>query len=174
MTVSPKTFLTFAVLIALGISSPIACYASAQPSFMFVVESQHAILDHVKDQQFTLTIPLKDIKSILMFSDRPNRIAMRITPSKFAKSIHKGADSFDAINPNAVLAWGCQDIPASVYTITSYQKNKTNITYKLNLVGEHVGIQHRAISGKATLFIDSFTICDNPTSKTCFDAISDL
>lgn len=128
---------------------------------LFTIESKHGSLVHLKGDQYELALPLKEIKSVLAFSDRPDRIAFKMNPAKFAKLIHSGKNNFDMDPPNLVVSWGDHKYPAAAYQITGHRQMDGYLLYSLTKLNQKKiatrgGPVHQ--QGKVAVFIDEYEI----------------
>ena len=73
------------------------------PEYLFVISAQSGEITKVSDHQYTLTLRHTDIDHILMFSDRPYRIARYITVDQLKDIWSQGENSFSENPPNAGL-----------------------------------------------------------------------
>jgi len=81
----------------------LSCEAAAPLELLFVVHSDVATSEAKGDDQYELTIPLQEPGDvILLFSDRPYRMANVMTRATFAAQFVPGS-SFAQDPPNAVL-----------------------------------------------------------------------
>ena len=132
--------------------------AKSQPvKLLFTIETKHGVLRHLKDAKYELAVPLSDIKSVLAFSDRPNRLALRVAPQKFHDLVYSGDNNFAVNPPNVVLAWGDQSQPAEAYTITGYRKGHGMMTYMLTKLGKNALVSS-SNKGSVSIFIDDETV----------------
>jgi hypothetical protein len=131
-----------------------------QATFSFVIEADGAKLVRDSGVNYQLTIPIANIKSVLMFSQAPNKIAARITPSNYANMVHSGVSSFDKLAPNmAVTIEGAQ---ATAFKLNGYTKNSQSIIYNLTLLKDQKIPLNQ--SGRASLFVDGKSMNFDPTS----------
>jgi len=119
-------------------------------NFSFVIEAAHGKLTQVSGKQFQLVIPTGDVKSVLAFSSRPDRIAKQMSPDDFAKMVHSGSDSFDTNPPNMALTFGNGDSIA--FEVKGVVNQDGNLAYSLVLLGDQT--EPQAQSGNVSLFID--------------------
>ncbi len=119
-------------------------------SFLFVIQSAHSRLTKVNEKNYTLVLPLKDIKSVLAFSNRPERIVRQLTPAAYSKIIHSGSQSFDKIPPNVALT--SDAYPPTAFEVSAVSKDNKNITYHLLLLDGQNSLKNQ--SGAVRLFFD--------------------
>jgi hypothetical protein len=126
----------------------------SSPLFSFVIEAGGGVLTHIAGKKYELSVPLKNIKSVLAFSQAPQRVAKLLTPSDYAKVVHTGKNSFDVNHANVAISFkgGASD----AFVITGYGKNGQNITYSLTLLDNQKGPSNQ--TGHVSLFIDGSTI----------------
>ena len=151
----------------LGIAAVVACAAwvgctyfadkQQSPELLFAIEAKHGSLVHLKGDQYELAIPSKEIKSVLAFTDRPNRQAFRMKPEQYARLVHTGPDNFDVDPPNLVLSWGDHKDPAHAYELVSHHKSKGYLVYSLKKLHEQKitnrgGPAHQ--KGAVAIFVD--------------------
>jgi hypothetical protein len=137
-------------------------------SFVFVIQAQAGKLTHIKGKKYQLTIPLKNIQSVLALAGGRAHVAHRMKPSDYAKLVHRGANSFDVDPPNAGITVGTG--AAHAYVIDKYKLLGPNIVYNLSLLDK--GSVNPA-SGEVSMFIDtaSYTSsCCSINPGTSFDS----
>lgn len=100
-------------------------------AFMFVVDAAQGKLTHMNGKQFQLSIPVKDIKSVLAFSDRPHRKNFRLSQMDYAKLVYSGKNSFRDNPPNIALVWADRKTQPEVYVLAGYKQVKDRIIYSL-------------------------------------------
>lgn len=132
----------FACMVTLSIAPAFANTApdlqppsKAKPSYLFAISIQNVELTQAETKtDYKLVMPIKNIKSVLMFTDRPNRFATYIKPDFFAKIIHKkDKDSFDEVPPNIAISFS-NKYPPIAFSISQYSKNDTELQYTLKLL----------------------------------------
>lgn len=122
-------------------------------NMLFVIEAKHGALVHTAGKQYKLIIPVADIKSVLAFSEHPNRISFSMTPGEFHKMVFNGTNDFGTNPPNIVLSWADQNHSAEAYTVLAHEKSHGFLTYTLNkLNGQAVTKQNQR--GAVTLYVD--------------------
>lgn len=119
----------------------------------FVIDAEHGKLTQIAGKKYQLVVPAEDVKSILGFSSRPDRVAKQFTPEEFNKLIHKGSDSFDTNPPNAAVTF--EGKPSIAFEITGFKKDGNNIVYELLLLGSQDGPENQ--SGPVSLFVDDLS-----------------
>ena len=125
---------------------------------LFTIEAKHGSLVHIKDDRYKLEIPRNDIKSVLAFSERPNRIAYKMDTAKYIKMVHTGENNFDVNPPNLVLSWGDSKQGAEAYEVIGYHHSKRYLTYSLkHLSQEKIANRGEPIhqKGEVSIFIDT-------------------
>ena len=97
------------------------------------------------------TLTLNDVPSTTYFSDRPKRIVGHVATAGFVDQWAKGADSFKADPPNAVLSvLGADGANDSVVELTNPRINGNQISYQAKVLD---GTPPKAFK-TASLFID--------------------
>jgi hypothetical protein len=120
---------------------------------LFVIEAASSKLTHAKGKRYKLTIPAKDIKSVLVFSDRPNRIAFRLKPEKYSKMVHSGKSSFGVSPPNIALKFA--NIPTAIFEVIRASLSRGTMHYELeSLLSEQEKFFSHTVIGSVTMFID--------------------
>ena len=76
-------------------------------SFMFVIDAKKGEIKKDKKGQYHLVLKKVDMKQVIMFSDRPQRIVKYITGKDLKKIWKEGTNSFQEDPPNAVLSANC-------------------------------------------------------------------
>ena len=103
-----------------------------------------------------------DVDHVLIFSDRPHRIAQYITAEELAKSWKLGINSFEKDPPNAgFVAGGLKE--ATVVELLRMEVTESKTVYQLSLLLEtDSSFYSRGIVGSFSpmmLFIDSDSYC---------------
>ncbi len=128
-------------------------------AFMFVIDAAQGKLSHIKGKQFQLSIPVKDIKSVLAFSDRPHRQNFRLSQTDYAKLVYSGKNSFRDNPPNIALVWAAKKTRPEVYMLAGYRQVKNNIIYSLIWQAPSSPVATiKNKQGKVALFIDPLEI----------------
>lgn len=149
------------MMCGLMIGSGVATASSSQgkgADWLFVLESSKGTLKHVAGNHYVLSLPIRDLSSVLAFTDRPNRQATQMTLAQYAEAVHrKSSDSFDKNPPNAVLTFGGNKNMTRAYEISSYSKTSRVISYNLVLLGKQSPLLQKGkqVRGPVSLFIDS-------------------
>jgi hypothetical protein len=85
---------------------------------LFVVKVKTATLAHVKDREYTLSFkPSDTVDGVLTFSDRPHRVAFRMSYAEHVKLVTESDDSFMENHPNIVLSWAGPEQPPIVFEV---------------------------------------------------------
>jgi hypothetical protein len=132
--------------------APVTNEASAE-KFLYMVEANHSEFKFISGKTYQLTIPLKDIKNIVAFSDRPNRSSYTLSPDVFHQWIHSGSQSFDKIHPNLAISFCSSTLVGDAFTIAAYQLGTQKITYTLTRLNKNNTLPTHQI-GPVSLFID--------------------
>lgn len=127
--------------------------AAQSASFVFVMESNHAILKHINKDDYQLKLSQKDMHSVLAFSSQPNRISMSIPVNKFWEGVSKGPDSFDKDFPNLVVTWGLK-YPAATYELKRHKMMGKDIVLYLTKIARS-GNENEIQQGAVSVYIDS-------------------
>lgn len=125
-------------------------------TFLFSVHVQKARLARKTKRDYVLSIPLTEIKSVLVFTDRPNRIAFEVRPDQYQKIIHSGKNSFNVDPPNIVLSTNNPKLYAKAFEVVHYSVKNQVINYQLELLKPQqaiVGLKNYA--GPVTLLVDN-------------------
>ena len=123
------------------------------PEYLFVLNAQSGEIKKIGDNQYTLTLKHTDIDHVLMFSDRPYRIARYITAEELADSWVEGEDSFEKSPPNAgLVAHGVNRAVAVELYVMSVSKGVTIVRF--SVVGPTTQGALPTYIGRIGLFID--------------------
>lgn len=139
---------------ALSIGAP----AKKKIALLFVIEAAHGSLTHVKGKIYQLTIPTHDVRTVLAFSDRPNRLAFTMKQSEYHKMNYTGKNSFTKNPPNVVLTWGHQLDEAAAYTLVESHIDHHAFVYRLRYIGPSDNEVEAPQTGHLALFIDTVNI----------------
>jgi len=128
--------------------------AAQSTSYLFVIRAPQAKLVPVSGKSFQLLIPVKDLSSVLAFSDRPDRIVKQLTLSEYVKLVHTGSNSFAVTPPSVALTIG--DNPTHIFELMGAKKVGDNIVYSLILLNNQTapGVE----SGPLSLYVDDIVI----------------
>jgi hypothetical protein len=86
---------------------------------LFAIEIKSAKLVYVKKGEYRLSFrPTDVVDGVLAFSDRPNRVAFRVSYAKHVKQVTTGRDSFIQDKPNLVLSWAGTKQPPVAFKVT--------------------------------------------------------
>jgi len=83
--ISYTIILLMALMLSVGLSAKEPIKTKKAPEFLFVITAKSAEIKKMGDNRYTLTMNHTDVDHVLMFSDRPYRIAKYITGDEFAK-----------------------------------------------------------------------------------------
>ena len=126
------------------------------PQFLFVLEADHGTLQHQADGQVRLSLSVEHMQHILMFSDRPFRIARYITDAELAKYwVATGDNSFTADPPNAALLINDKLYDIELKNIAVTNDNVVFTGTTVNIEGSKA-IQASDLTGAVRLFIDGY------------------
>ena len=124
------------------------------PQFLFVLEADHGTLQHQADGQVRLSLSVEHMQHILMFSDRPFRIARYITDTELAKYwVATGDNSFTADPPNAALLINDKLYDIELKNIAVTNDNVVFTGTTVNIEGSKA-TQAPDLTGAVRLFID--------------------
>lgn len=135
---------------------PVAKVAAEKSySLLFSLKSNYAKLVHMDGNNYQLLIPISEIKPVLAFTDRPYRLARRLTPDEFAHLVHQGENSFSVKPPNIVVTFDAEQPVANAFEVVSYQKDSEFIQYNIRYLNDSEGLPDPD-EGAVTIFIDEF------------------
>lgn len=117
---------------------------------LFVIKAPQGRLIPLDGKNYQLTIPAKDIKTVLAFSDRPTRVVKHLTPEDYVKMVNSGENTFKQDPPNAAVTIG--ENPAAVFEILEAKKDGNTIAYNLQLLNNQENLQ--AEKGSVSLYVD--------------------
>ena len=121
------------------------------PEFLFVISAKSGEIKQVGKNRYTLTMKHTDVDHVLMFSDRPYRIAKYITAKELASTWKVGINSFEKDPPNAALVvHGFKH--ATVVELLGMDVRKSQVTYHFSFL--EVNKQVSGTHSDITLFID--------------------
>jgi hypothetical protein len=92
--------------LALLVISPSALAQDNKADLLLVIQTDKAQLIQRKIAYFELIAPSNQVKSILSFSDRPDRIAFKLDFDEFLSLANHGSHGFNKIPPNIVISFG--------------------------------------------------------------------
>lgn len=157
------------ILSSLIFGGPALADTTAQPvqatqegkstDFLFVITSPTSELKQLDKYNYQLIIPTKEIKSILAFSDRPERIVKHLSPSEYVKIVDSGQNSFIKNPPN--VAVNIADHGSVVFEVLQAIRTDNQITYHLRLLDNQQS--PNSMSGSVSLFIDASLGWSGPT-----------
>ena len=124
-------------------------------SLLFSLKSNYAKLMHMGGNDYQLLIPISEIMPVLAFTDRPQRLAKRLSPAEFAHLVHQGENSFDIKPPNVVVTFDAEQPVANAFEIVGYEKDNNFIQYNLRYLGDTQELPYPD-EGAATIFMDEF------------------
>lgn len=153
---------------AVAAVDPVIHGPTAKVKQLYVIESGQGKLIHDADNHYHLVVPIRDIKNILVFTERPVRKSFRMEPDKFAAQVHTGSHSFDMDNPNVIIAWDKASHPAEAYRINSSSKKSGFISYDLTALStkEKSSTTAKEVNGALSLFIDDSADSDHVATYT--------
>jgi hypothetical protein len=160
-------------MILFGSTTSAAMPKQAKVSLLFVIEAAHGSLKHTSGKKYQLSIPVRDVKNILAFSDRPHRMAFKMTPQEYQKQTYTGAESFAKKPPNLVLTWGHQLDEAAAYELLSYKQKNGRLVYELLYIGPKDNQVDVPQTGKLALFIDSYHLAYPDHDQDIIDQLKD-
>ncbi len=120
--------------------------------FLFARAFTGATLTHTHGQDYNLSVALSQASPVTAMAISPTKTVAYLTAKEYEKIVHSGKDSFDKIPPNLFLHF--KGYPITPYTLTGYEKTKTQLTYHLHLIGKEAVLQ-KPITGEAILIIDN-------------------
>lgn len=116
-----------------------------KPEYLYVMSSKSGTF-------INNTLTLKDVATVVFFSNRPNRIAGHVTPQRFVEEWDKGISSMKSDPPNATLSILEGDMVKNVVvTLIAPFISGDTITFKV----EPLDGKLPAEFGRASLFIDA-------------------
>jgi hypothetical protein len=121
--------------------------------FFFTISSKNTEFRFLSDKTYQLVIPKNEITFVNAVSVRPYRELYNLKPEEYAKRIHRGEESFDAIPPNLSICFFDTKVGPISFSVASYESNEKNITFTLTALGEQNHIPNHA-SGQIGLWID--------------------
>jgi hypothetical protein len=137
-------------------------------NLLFTIELKSAKLTHIKDQKYKLSFKPSDaVDGVLAFSDRPNRIATRMSYADHVKTVTTGKNSFVKDKPNLVLSWGGVKQPPVAFKVTeaSHGNDLSLLTLQVLNTGKNTQTPIAAGTFKdVQLFIDATSQDDDQPS----------
>lgn len=124
--------------------------------WLFVIKLEKALLLKKSDSSYQLLVGSNQVRSILAFSDRPQRKALFISPVDFVRLTHMGKNSFLVDHPNIALTFG-GSITAS-FVVNGFKILDHQIAYELQPLSRQE-LPSR-FDGKMVVFVDD-TSSDN-------------
>ncbi len=101
---------------------------STNPGYLFVISGTSGSLDGD-------ILTLNGVPNVIYFSDRPNRIAGRMSLSEFIEMWNKGSDSFKADPPNATLSVLTKDGAKNVVVeLMSVEQKGGSVVFKVAML----------------------------------------
>lgn len=132
---------------------------AAKPiNLLFVIKVKKAKLTHIKGKDYSLSFDPKNVvDGVLAFSDRPNRVAFRMSFDTYINITKKGPNSFASDSANIVLNWDGTDAAPMAYKMVSHSspssdKHTINLTMLVR-TAHHVPPR----GGTVTIYVDSVT-----------------
>ena len=141
------------LMLSVGLHAKEPTKTKKVPEFLFVITAKSAEIKQVGKNRYTLTMNHTDVDHVLMFSDRPYRLAKYITAEELKKSWKVGINSFEKEPPNAgLVAHGFKH--ATVVELLGMNVNNQQVVYHFSfLEGEVESIGHMR---DVSIFIDEF------------------
>ena len=152
--------LLFYATVVSGATSDEVLQKGKTPTYLFALENNNGTLETLDSSKVKLTLPISSMSHILMFSDRPFRIAKYITDTELEKFwSDKGSNSFEDDPPNAAIL-----INDEIYDIqlTSIEVSDSKVIFdgkKNKIDGKEKLEKGDTLDGKIYIFIDSMTQC---------------
>ena len=166
-------FVVLAVVVGIReitIAKPSVKYApnpNIQPSYLLIQESESATLMPVQNKKGVYTLTLKNVSpNLTYFSDRPHRIAGKMTIDDYLALWKDGKDSFQNDNPNVGLisatfeAQTDHGVRSDVLELFNpvYDPAKKTLTYYAKPLHEGFYLQSGTYQ-TVSLFIDEVLFC---------------
>lgn len=131
--------------------------ADTQPIFLAVQNAQHGHISKVNSSSFTLTLDnVSD--SMILFSERPERIVTAVNTSDFIGNWTVGRNSFVVDAPNALVVLdnkhGKQDMGVIELFNPVYDTEKKTLKYTITL-DDTTSMNLPSEFGQSTILIDS-------------------
>lgn len=130
--------------------------AEKEYHLLFSLKASYAKLIHVGGDRYQLLLPVSEVLPVLAFTDRPYRLAKRLSPDDFANLVHRGSHSFDISQPNVVVTFESEEPLARAYEMLGYQKDSNFVEYSLRYLGDSIE-PPTPEEGSVTVFMDGFT-----------------
>jgi hypothetical protein len=104
-------------------------------NMLFAMKLKQAKLVYMKDQEYKLSFkPSNIVDGVLAFSDRPNRVAFRMSYTKHVKLVTIGRDSFIQDKPNLVLSWAGIKQPPTAFKVVTASHSSNSSQYTLQVL----------------------------------------
>ena len=149
--------LLFYATVVSGATSDEVLQKGKTPTYLFALENNNGTLETLDSSKVKLTLPISSMSHILMFSDRPFRIAKYITDTELEKFwSEKGSNSFEDDPPNAAIL-----INDEIFDIqlTSIEISDSKVIFhgkKNEIEGKQTKHKCHSLEGKIYIFIDTF------------------
>jgi hypothetical protein len=122
---------------------------------LYSIQADASQLIHHGGQRFELVVSLKHIKSILAFSDRPKRMAFKLTVKDYLQLAHSGEHSFSKIPPNVVISFGTSKREAVAFSVRKIEVVDGYMYFELqSLVGLKKLLPFKNYHGRVSVYID--------------------
>jgi len=121
------------LMLSVGLHAKEPTKTKKAPEFLFVITAKSGEIKQVGKNRYTLTMKHTDVDHVLMFSDRPYRLAKYITADELKKSWKLGINSFEKDPPNAgLVAHGFKH--ATVVELLGVHVTKQQVLYDLSFL----------------------------------------
>ena len=121
------------LMLSVGLHAKEPTKTKKAPEFLFVITAKSAEIKQIGKNRYTLTMNHTDVDHVLMFSDRPYRLAKYITADELAKMWQVGINSFEKDPPNAgLVAHGFKH--ATVVELLGMDVNKQQVVYHFSFL----------------------------------------
>lgn len=145
------------IITVLLLSTSITFAAKKSPQAMFIVFAKISTIQANKDDNYTLSINLKDLNEITAYSERPHRKIETISDKRLLSDWKKGTNSLQKNPPNAVLS--ADNFDPTVFMITQVKVQDKKMIYQLKLIHGEEKIHGSQQLQDAVLVIDSLSMC---------------
>jgi hypothetical protein len=137
-------------------AKPASTVAHQKMEFLLTITLKQASFKQVQGNQYALIVPKDKVDQILIFSDRPNKVAFSVNPDEFSKLVHIGPEVYKNDPPNVSLVFDKNQMKTAAFAIQGYQMGSDSVTYQLKLLGNHTKLLP-SYQGQMVLFVDG---CD--------------
>jgi hypothetical protein len=132
------------------------CFAAEKDvPFLHSIQADNSTLEQVSGERYVLSVPVKDISSILVFSDRPKRVAYQLTPYEYAAFVHFKSDMLYEDLPDLVVSFWKEGKESLAFEVTGYHVAENVISYDLRLlIHRDKSKPFKTNTGRISIYLD--------------------